>query len=212
MLAVEPDGLQFDITSLRGETIKEDADYAGVRVTLLAYLQNAKVHMQLDMGFGDALAIPAAVTQYPTILDLAPPQLLGYSREVAVAEKFEAMVKLGRVNSRTKDFFDIWLLSHQFSFDGVSLAAAIAKTFSHRTTDLVVQPFALTPTFASDPAKISQWRGFLRKSRITMAPDNLTEIINDLSVFLLPVARALAERQNFCGRWNASGPWEILDS
>jgi hypothetical protein len=121
-LPVEPDGLAFDAESLQGKIIKEDADYEGIRVTFLARLQNATVHMQLDLGFGDVLTPAAALAEYPTLLDLPPPKLWGYSRETLVAEKFEAMVKLGQLNSRMKDFFDIWLLSRQFNFDGGMLA------------------------------------------------------------------------------------------
>ena len=209
LLPVEPDGLVFDAASLQGMIIKEDANYEGVRVTFLAHLQNAKVHMQLDMGFGDVLTPAATLTQYPTFLDLTPPELWSYSRETAIAEKFEVMVQLGQVNSRMKDFFDIWFLSRQFGFDGATLANAITRTFSHRGTAIVVPPLALTTAFASDPAKVAQWRGFLRKSRITSAPDNLGQLVDVLAAFLLPVARAIQEGQRFVARWDAPGPWQL---
>lgn len=208
MQPVEPDGLVFDTNSIQGAVIKEDADYEGVRVAFLAYLQNAKIHMQLDMGFGDILTPAAALTQYPTILDLTAPQLWGYSRETVVAEKFEAMVKLGQLNSRMKDFFDIWFLSRQFSFDGGVLADAITKTFAHRHTAIVATPLALTGAFASDTIKATQWRGFLRKSRITSISEDLGQVVNALAAFLLPVARAILDRKDFTSHWNASGPWE----
>jgi hypothetical protein len=208
LLEVEPDGLVFDVASLQGMAIKEDADYEGVRVTFLSHLQNAEVRMQLDMGFGDVLTPAATRTQYPTILDLAPPELWGYSRETAVAEKFEAMVKLGQLNSRMKDFFDIWLLSRQFSFDGIVLADAIASTFSHRGTAITVPPLALTSAFTSDPVKAVQWRGFLRKSRITTAPEDLGQVVDTLAAFLVPVARAIHESRRFAARWDAPGPWQ----
>ena len=131
----------------------------------------------------------ATLAEYPTILDLAPPKLWGYSRETWIAEKFEAMVKLGNFNSRLKDFFDIWLLARQFNFDGAILAEAIAKTFAHRGTALTASPLAFTSEFVSDPAKVDQWRGFLRKSRIKSAPDDLRQVVDALAAFLLPVAR-----------------------
>lgn len=122
---VEPDGLSFDADSVAGRVIKEDADYEGVRVTLLATLQNSRIPMQIDVGFGDIVVPPPTMTEYPTILDFLPPRLWGYNRETSIAEKFEAMVKLGQLNSRMKDFFDIWLLARQFNFDGRALAVAI---------------------------------------------------------------------------------------
>ncbi len=211
LLPVEPDGLEFDTTSLQGMVIKEDADYEGVRATFLVRLQNAEIRMQLDMGFDDVLTPAATLAEYPTILDLAPPKLWGYSRETWIAEKFEAMVKLGNFNSRLKDFFDIWLLARQFNFDGAILAEAIAKTFAHRGTALTASPLAFTSEFVSDPAKVDQWRGFLRKSRIKSAPDDLRQVVDALAAFLLPVARAIHDAQRFDARWNAPGPW-ILPS
>ena len=132
---VEPDdGLVFDAATVQGERIAEAAEYEGVRVRFRATLDAARIQMQLDVGFGD-IVVPAAVpTTYPTILDLPAPHLLAYSRETAIAEKFEAMVKLGELNSRMKDFFDIWLLSRSFDFDGPRLCEAIEKTFKRRGT------------------------------------------------------------------------------
>ena len=106
----------------KAERIAEAAEYEGVRIRFRATLDAARIQMQLDVGFGD-IVVPAAVpTIYPTILDLPAPHLLAYSRETAIAEKFEAMVKLGELNSRMKDFFDIWLLSRSFDFDGPRLS------------------------------------------------------------------------------------------
>ncbi|TXT28818.1 MAG: hypothetical protein FD138_2506 [Planctomycetota bacterium] len=124
---LEPDALVFDPTSITGRVIKEDADYEGVLVTFRGSLQKVPLPMQIDVGFGDVVFPGALVIEYPTILEQAAPKLRGYSRESAVAEKFEAMVKLGLLNSRMKDFYDIWLLSRQFDFDGAALAGAIKK-------------------------------------------------------------------------------------
>jgi hypothetical protein len=209
LFQVEPDGLVFDTNSLEGMVIKEDADYEGVRVTFFARLQKAEVRMQIDLGFGDVLTPAATLAEYPTILDLAPPILWGYSRETVIAEKFEAMVKLGQLNSRMKDFFDIWLLARQFNFDGAILAEAIAKTFLHRGTAMVVPPLALTTEFVSDPAKVDQWRAFLRKSRITSAPEELSQVIDALADFLMPVARTIHEGHQFVAQWIAPGPWTL---
>jgi predicted nucleotidyltransferase component of viral defense system len=109
---VEPeDGLFFDPATVQGERIAETAEYEGVRVRFRATLGAARIQMQIDIGFGDVV-VPAAVrTVYPTMLGLPAPLLLAYSKETAIAEKLEAMVKLGELNSRMTDFFDIWLLS-----------------------------------------------------------------------------------------------------
>ena len=128
-------------------------------------------------------------------------------RESTIAEKFEAMVKLSALNSRMKDFFDIWLLSRQFDFEGQMLAAAIEKTFSKRGTDIQSEPIALTNSFAGDPAKVTQWRGFIRKNRLTNVPQDFGEVTKAIAVFLGPVAKILAAEKPFEATWKASGPW-----
>jgi hypothetical protein len=207
-LEVEPDGLVFDLDTLRAVLIKEDADYEGLRVTFLVRLQNARVPMQLDLGFGDVLTPAPVLTDYPTILDFAPPRLYGYSRETTVAEKFEAMVKLGQLNSRMKDFFDIWMLLRQFPFDGPTLAAAIAKTFARRQTALELPPHALSESFASDSVKTAQWGAFLRKSRIAPCPGGLPEVITEIASFVLPAAASARDGRPFPAQWKPPGPWK----
>lgn len=203
----EPDGLAFDTNSIEGRVIKEDADYEGVRANFLGYLQNARVNMQIDMGFGDVVVPEAVSLDYPTILDHTAPRLSGYSRETAIAEKFEAMVKLGQINGRIRDFFDLWLLLRQFNFEGELLARAIRETFANRGTVVNPAPVAWTAEFAGDPTKISQWTGFLRKSLIDFAPATFQEIIDEIAGFIGPVARAISSDEPFTSRWTAPGPW-----
>ena len=122
-----------------------------MRVTFLVTLQNARVSMQIDMGSRLTFITPAAaMTGYPVLLDFALPQLLGYTRETVVAEKFEAMTKLGLLNSRMKDFYDLWVLARRFDFDGTTLASAIRRTFANRKTAVRSHPTPLTPAFGSD--------------------------------------------------------------
>jgi predicted nucleotidyltransferase component of viral defense system len=205
---VDPDGLLFDIRSVDGRVIKEDADYEGVRVTLLSHLQKARVNMQIDTGFGDVVVPGAAMLEYPTILDYDAPKVRGYSRETTIAEKFEAMVKLGQINSRIRDFFDIWLLLRQFDFEGPLLARAVRETFANRGTAINPDPVALTAEFAADPSKTRQWAGFVDKSRIDFAPAMLQDVVDAIADFIGPVARALASGDEFTFDWTAPGPWE----
>jgi len=206
-LEVIPDGLLFDVKSVVGQRIAEEADYEGVRVRFRGNLGNARITMQVDVGFGDVVVPGPAEVDYPTLLDLPAPRLLGYSRESAIAEKFEAMVKLGTLNSRMKDFFDIWLLSRQFGFNGRTLSDAIRETFSHRETEVSVSPVALTKAFADDPAKILQWRAFVRKTRIPAIPESLGDVVAQITLFLGPVADALSRKNPFLGNWHPPGPW-----
>ena len=204
---VEPDALVFDPTSITGRVIKEDADYEGVRVTFRGSLQKVPLPMQIDVGFGDVVYPGALVTEYPTILGQAAPKLRGHSRESAVAEKFEAMVQLGLLNSRMKDFYDIWLLSRQFDFDGATLAGAIEKTFTHRGTTVTPEPTAFSPAFATDASKVAQWRGFLRKIRLDEASPELVAVSEAIREFLSAPAAAIRDGRSFTQTWRAAGPW-----
>ncbi len=157
---VQPDGLVFDSTSVQGEQIAEEAEYEGVRVRFQGNLGTARVSMQIDVGFGDAVVPGPVTTDYPTILDLPTPRIRGYTRESVIAEKFHTMVRRGLLNSRMRDFFDVWTLSRQFDFDGGVLAAAVRETFARRDLEVAARPVALTKEFAEDTAKASQWQGF----------------------------------------------------
>ncbi len=195
------DGLVFDAATVQGERIAEAAEYEGVRIRFRATLDAARIQMQLDVGFGD-IVVPAAVaTIYPTILDLPAPHLLAYSRETAIAEKFEAMVKLGELNSRMKDFFDIWLLSGSFDFDGLRLREAIETTFKRRGTALpIAEPIALTPEFSSNSQKQTQWAGFIRRMKLREVP-SLPEIVGGLRDFLMPPMEAALKGEQFDLGW-----------
>jgi hypothetical protein len=201
---VEPeDGLVFDAATVQGERIAEAAEYEGVRVRFRATLEAARIQMQLDIGFGDVVVPEAVLTTYPTILDLPAPHLLAYSKESAVAEKFEAMVKLGELNSRMKDFFDIWLLSSSFDFDGQRLCEAIEKTFKRRGTVLPDgDPVALTEDFSANPQKEAQWAGFIRRIKLRDVP-TLPKIVDELRVFLSPPMRAISTGVHANLKWLA---------
>jgi hypothetical protein len=204
---VEPDGVIFDPDSIRGQIITEDADNEGVRVHFRGLLDTARITIQLDVGFGDVVIPSPALMAYPTILDLPAPQIRGYSKESTIAEKFEAMVRRGIMNSRMKDFWDIRLLSRQFDFNGKTLAAAIAKTFSTRHTTIPGDPIAFTETFMKDEMKTTQWKAFLRKNRMVGGPDTFDEAVHAVSLFLKPIVESLANNQPVPATWKAPGPW-----
>lgn len=126
---VPDDGLRFETEGIIGERITETAKYVGVRVRFNAYLGNARIPVRIDVGFGDPLVPGSSLVRLPTILDFPPPEVQGYSRESAIAEKYHAMVYRGQLNSRMKDFYDVWSLATHFRFEGSILAQAIWETF-----------------------------------------------------------------------------------
>ena len=124
--------------------------------------------MQVDIGFGDVIFPKPKTINYPAILDFPSPHLKGYTVESVVAEKFEAMIKLGRLNSRMKDFYDLWFLSRRFDFDGATLHKAIHATFARRQTVLSDKlPHPLTDAFGKEETKQTQWTAFLGKNKLT---------------------------------------------
>ncbi|MBN1615646.1 MAG: nucleotidyl transferase AbiEii/AbiGii toxin family protein, partial [Deltaproteobacteria bacterium] len=130
------------------------------------------------------------------------------SKESTIAEKFEAMVRRGIMNSRMKDFWDIRLLSRQLDFDGKTLAAAIVETFAARHTAIPSDPVAFTKTFIEDKTKQSQWKAFLRKNRMVGDPDTFEEAVVSVSLFLKPVIDSLVDKKPIPAVWTAPGPWQ----
>jgi predicted nucleotidyltransferase component of viral defense system len=185
------DGLYFDSKSVKGADIKEGQEYQGVRITLLVLLGKSRINLQIDIGFGDAVSPQAETVEFPTVLDFPKPKLQAYPKETAVAEKFEAMVKLGLTNSRMKDFWDLDVLIREFEFDDETIKTAVAATFERRRTafpnDL---PVALTAEFYLDRTKQIQWQAFIRKNKLDGAKD-LEEIINSLKEFFSPIIESL---------------------
>lgn len=202
------DALVFNAASVRGEEIRENQEYQGLRITFEARLAKIRIPIQVDIGFGDVVTPGPMEIEFPTLLELPAPVLQAYSRETVIAEKFQAMVMLGRVNTRMKDSFDLWVLSREHEFDGATLAAAIGATFERRRTELPAQvPTALSQDFAADAAKQTQWRAFLQRGRLSTGDAGFPEMIAALRCFLMPPVEALRARGIFPTYWPAGGPW-----
>lgn len=205
-VAVPDDGVVFDIKGTEAVPIRAAAEYAGVRVRTSAIIAGARLPVQVDIGFGDVITPGAVEIEYPTLLDAPAPVLRAYPPETVVAEKLEAIVSLGVANSRMKDFYDLWMIAHMFTFEGVVLAKAIQRTFDRRRTPLPdAIPFGLSEGFASKG--VPQWRAFLARDRLGAAPASLIQVTEDLRMFLQP----LLAREDL-GSWRAGGPWTHGDA
>lgn len=204
---VEDDGMTFDPASMTTSRIAEDADYEGVRAVFQGLLGNVRLPMQIDIGFSDLVTPEPVSITYPTLLELPAPELSAYNRETAIAEKFEAMVKLGELNSRMKDFFDVWLLSCQESFRAEELGAALIRTFQRRGTPLAVDPVCFGQAFASSAAKSVQWQAFVRRGRFTDPVPPFVEVVAAVAGFLRPVCSALLGKGTENLVWRPGGPW-----
>lgn len=209
-LTVADDGLRFDAASVKVGRIKEDQDYEGIRVTFLGYLENARLPVQIDIGFGDAITPEPVWTSYPTLLENPSPILLAYPRETVVAEKFEAMVKLGIANTRMKDFHDLKTLASLFPFSSPSLSEAIRRTFERRKTRLPQEtlPTTLTPEFYNDATKQKQGDAFVSKNKLYIAPITLQEVTASIQAFVIPVLPSSASENVPDLKWEPGGPWQ----
>ena len=201
------DGIVYNPNTIRTEPISEDAMYQGIRVSFEATLTAAKIRLKIDIGFGDSMYPAPQSQEFPVLLDQEAPYLLCYSRENAIAEKFEAMVKLGNLNSRMKDFFDIWLLSRYFSFDQAILAKALTLTLAQRETKMDTSVI-FSPEFSI--FKQVQWEAFRKRQKLSYAPVLFSEVINNLSRFLMPCVSSEVAEVGKEMIWKPLGPWERI--
>jgi predicted nucleotidyltransferase component of viral defense system len=208
VIQVPPDGLQFDPNAIQVSRIREDQEYEGHRVRVLARLGKGLIPLHVDIGIGDQVVPGPEDAIYPVLLPGTPaPRLHVYPKEAAAAEKLHAIVTLGAGNSRMKDFYDLRVMAREFSFNGVLLRKAIAATFERRNTALPeVQPVGLTVEFSQDASKQAQWRAFVTRSRLEANAPALDAVVEELLAFLLPVIAA-ARETSFERHWIPGGPW-----
>lgn len=212
-LSVPDDGVVYDPASVHAESTRDEEEYPGVRITLTATMANARLHIQIDIGFGDAVTPAAADVTYPSLLDFPRAVLKAYPPETVVAEKLEALVTLGVRNTRMKDFYDLWIIAKTFTFDGATLAAAVAATFTRRQTPFPVEtPFALTKAFSTDPGKNTQWTAFLKRTAISAPPAPFPELIAFIAAFASPLITASSVTALASMTWPPGGPWRTVSS
>lgn len=205
---VEPDGLNFDDASVQVMEIRDNQEYGGQRVRLVCKLGAARITIQIDIGFGDVVTPEAKEIEYPTLLDLPAPRIRAYPPESVVAEKLQAMVVLGMVNSRMRDFYDLRIMAANLSFEGSTLSQAIRATFNRRKTEIPkATPTALSSELATDSDKIKQWKAFLGSNRLKDVALDFSLIIDELRTFLIPPLFAAANDEPFNQSWTDGGPW-----
>ena len=201
------DALYFDISSLKVENITEFKEYHGVNVSILALLEKTKIPVSIDIGFGDIVYPDRIKMDFPVLLDMEIPSVNAYSIYSAIAEKFEAIVSLGRYNSRYKDFYDIYAISQKHTLNGSDLYNALVETFNHRNTSFN-NIVAFSDDFINDPSLDKKWKSFKKKKQVNQDIDFKTVITHNMKL-LLPVVEAILNEQTFKRNWNATlKDWE----
>lgn len=194
------DALRFDLNTIDVIYITEFKEYHGVKVSILGHLDKTKVPISIDIGFGDIVYPERMKMDFPVLLDMDIPKVYAYSINSVVAEKFEAFVSLGLANSRYKDFYDIYVLSDRYNFDGTELMNAIKETFNHRGTsfdDIV----AFEDGFADDETRLMRWNSFVKKKKALIKLD-FEETVQLLKILLFPIVDAIKKNELFERTWS----------
>lgn len=186
---VGDDGLVFDPKTIILSAISEDATYTGRRVNFRANLGSMVIPMQLDVGFGDRVVPEASLIDTPTLLDYPAGKMFGYAIETSVAEKVHTMLQLELLNSRMKDFYDVWLLIKEKQIDQHLLTEAIVSTFTARNLTINMNSMIFSDTFIQHPDKHVQWAAFCRKKGIKNTPIEFSQVASDVLSFLEPILR-----------------------
>ena len=189
IMAVEvDDGVSFDLKGLRIEAIREEVEYGGSRLRTTAALAGARIPITVDIGFGDAVEPGVEDIDLPVLLGMPSPHLRAFPPETVIAEKFHAMVTLGRANSRMKDYYDVWMLTSAFELEPERLHRAIVATFARRNTVIPAEvPDGLSDAFADDPAKQRQWDAFA--SSLTGSIPEFLRVVQELFVQLVGLVK-----------------------
>jgi predicted nucleotidyltransferase component of viral defense system len=205
---VDDDGLVFDVDGLEVHAIREDNAYGGIRAVMQARLAEARIHVQIDVGFGDAITPAATDLDFPTLLaDMPSPNVLAYPTETIVAEKLEAMVHLGLSNSRMKDFTDLAIAARRTDFEGSTLAAAISATFRRRGTQLPESEIVgLSDRFVQDARAQANWKAYVKREGLR-GFESLAQVIEELRAFLSRPIEHARTGETFGARWIPGGPW-----
>jgi predicted nucleotidyltransferase component of viral defense system len=202
------DGILFYGESVEGTRIKEEDEYEGVRVKFHAALAGARIPMQVDIGFGDAVYPEPELASFPVLLPMEPPVIRAYPREAAIAEKLNAMVVLDIRNSRMKDFYDIWFMANTWNFEMATLRDAIRASFERRGVGIPQDvPLALTEEFLGDPQKTRQWNAFVSRLYPGSDSPSLEEVGVLLRAFLLPCILSVSAAESAVHYWTPSLHW-----
>lgn len=179
-IPLEEDAVSFDSQPLILRETQTGGTYLGTSATFFAHLFTTKIPIQIDFGFNDIIIPHPLEFEYPTLLSMPAPKIMGYTLETVIAEKLESIVKRGLVNTRMKDFYDLWTLCPRKELDPAILKLALETVFSNRNTPFEF-PSAFTSPFFTNPLTIRRWENF--QTGIGKASIPLERVISYISMF-----------------------------
>ena len=199
------DALVFDLDSIKAEDITEFKEYHGLHISAVAYLDRTRIPIGIDIGFGDVIYPNAVEMEFPVILDMEAPRVTAYSLESSIAEKLEAIVKNGFLNSRYKDFYDIYVLSEKYPFNYEKLQNAVTETFTNRKTLMTMDTAAFSDEFLGDTMHQTRWNSFLKKKK-ALIPVSMNDAMDRIKTFVMPL---LAQTDEPVTEWDPhEGCWK----
>ena len=199
------DALVFDLDSITAEDITEFKEYHGLHISAVAYLDRTRIPIGIDIGFGDVIYPNAVEMEFPVILDMEAPRVTAYSLESSIAEKLEAIVKNGFLNSRYKDFYDIYVLSEKYPFNYEKLQNAVTETFTNRKTLMTMDTAAFSDEFLGDTMHQTRWNSFLKKKK-ALIPVSMNDAMDRIKTFVMPL---LAQTDEPVTEWDPhEGCWK----
>ena len=197
------DALVFDVDSITVEDITEFKEYHGLHVSFVGYLDRTKIPISIDIGFGDVIYPETVKMDFPVILDMESPRVNAYSLETSIAEKLEAIIHNGYLNSRYKDFYDIYVLSKKYVFSYAELRNAVIQTFENRKTPMTMDSAAFSDEFLNDPVHQTRWKSFLKKKK-ALIQVSMSDAMDWIKAFVRPLFEGTEKT-----RWNPEkGNWE----
>jgi hypothetical protein len=205
--AVEPDGMTFDPSSVSIGPIGTAAEYEGLRVKCGGRLGRARLPVRIDIAFGDRVTPGPVQVDYPSLIGLPVSPLAAYTPETAIAEKLHVMLDRGRLNSRLKDFFDVWALTRAREFDGRLITSAVRRTCERREMVITAAHEAFSPQLLRDPRKDAQWAALRGRIGGAGIPETFAEVREVVAAFANPVLASIAEGRDLVQHWPPGGPW-----
>lgn len=203
----EEDALVFDLDTISVENITEFKEYHGLHISAVAYLDRTRIPIGIDIGFGDVIYPDAVEMEFPVILDMEAPKVNAYSLESSIAEKLESIVSNGFLNSRYKDFYDIYVLSQKHSFRYDKLYQAVIETFTNRKTPLTMKTAAFSDEFINDVMHQTRWNSFLKKKK-ALIHVSMNDAITRIKSFVRPLLDETAHLSS-SAIWNPEkGCWQ----
>ena len=183
-----------------------EKQYPGLGIQLIGHILNVRVPFGIDLGVGDVIT-PAACERdvYAMLPDYTPPRLLTYSLESSIAEKLDAMLRRLELNSRMKDFYDVYFLSRHFPFDGVTLAKALHDTMDNRQTPCDDTLFSRLVSLENHEGMLRKWENFMETLHHDALP--FGDIMRGISRFLSPVVHSAAVGEQFAQKWQPDKGW-----